>query len=212
MGELRRFLPRQTVGVCSSYRQGRIVAAVALVTIADDDGLGLSFPKRNPFVPGEAVTVHLDDRVGSELFSIELKVQRSSYKGTVTLCQGNEAVVSLVDYDLFYGVRVVARSQASGYRHAADPRPALVLPASPLKRPVLADENEKSNKLGVLISRGFERPHTTVMAFLNSVDDDIFLVTMRETFKYQNLARDPDCVFALDHRGTFSFEHLVDWN
>lgn len=212
MGELRRFLPRQTVGVCAGYRGGRIVAAVALVTLGDDDGLRLSFPKRNPFAAGEAVTVHLDDRVGSELYTIELRVYRASYKGTVASTQGSLAVVVPVHFELYYGGTVVASGGDKGYAHPADARPAGELPLSPLVRPILSDERENANKLGVLISRAGGRPHTTVMAFLNSTVDDIFLITMRETFKYQNLIRDPDCVFALDHRGTSNFERQVDWN
>lgn len=211
MADLRTFLPRQTVGVCAGYKGDKIVAAVALVTLGDD-GLGLLFPKRNPFVVGEAVTVHLDDRVGSEIYSIELRVHRASYKALVVTSQGNEATVVPVDYELYFGGHVLARHRAPGYTHAPDPRSPVALPASPITKPVMADENESGNKLGVLISRAPVRPHTTVMAFLNSVDDDIFLITMKETFKYHNLSRDPDCVFALDHRGTFNFERQVDWN
>lgn len=212
MGELRRFLPRQNVGVCAAYREGRIVAAVALVALGDDDGLVLTFPKRNPFRVGDALTVHLDDRVGSELYTIELRVHRASYKGEVTAVEGARATVVPADFELYYGSRVVARGRAAGYAHATERRPEKPLALSPLTKPVFADENETANKLGVLISRGAGRPHSTVMAFLNSTVDDIFLITMHETFKYQNLIRDPDCVFALDHRGTFNFERQVDWN
>lgn len=210
MGELERFLPRQTVGICAAYRGTSIVAAVALVTLGDS--LRLAFPKKNPFRVGDALTIHLDDRVGSELYTIELRVHRVSYKGTVASTQGNQAVVTLDDFELYYGSRVVASGRAPGYRHAPETRPLRPLATSPLTKTVFADENEAANKLGVLISRGAGRPHSTVMAFLNSTVDDIFLITMRETFKYQNLARDPDCVFALDHRGTFNFERQVDWN
>jgi hypothetical protein len=205
-------LPRQTVGICTGYKKGQTVAAVAAVVLKDDDGLKLSFPKRNPFVAGEAVTVHLDDRVGSEIFSIELRVYRSSYKGTVVSVKGTVAVVAPLDYELFYGGRVVARFSAPGYRYPDDARPTVPIPATPLTRVVLADEGEKSNKLGVLVTRSVDRPHTTVMAFLNSSDDDIFLITERGSFKYHNLSRDARCVFALDHRSSFSFERQVDWN
>jgi nitroimidazol reductase NimA-like FMN-containing flavoprotein (pyridoxamine 5'-phosphate oxidase superfamily) len=212
MGELLKFLPRQTVGVCAGYKEGRIVAAVALVTLAGDDVLGLSFPKKNPFRAGEAVTVHLDDRVGAEIYTIELRVHRASYKGTVAAAGPREATVVPVAYELFYGSRVAARYSAPGYAHPAAPRPEVPFLPSPLAGATLADRGERENKLGVLVTRGPDRPHTTVMAFLNSDQDDIFLITMRETYKYHNLVRNPDCVFALDHRGSFSFEHQVDWN
>ena len=212
MGELSKFLPRQSIGVCAAYKKGRIVAAVATVVLGDDDGLALTFPKRNPFQVGDGVTVHLDDRMGSEIYTIELKVYRSSYKGLVSSVQGNRATVSLEDFELQYGGKVVARSRIPGFIHAPELRPERPLPPSPLTKPIFADENESSNKLGVLITRGAGRPHSTVMAFLNTNLDDIFLITMSESFKYQNLIRDPDCVFALDHRGNFNFEHQVDWN
>lgn len=212
MGELRRFLPSRLVGVCAGYKSGRLVAAVAAVFLADDDRLKLTFPKRNPFAAGEAVTIHLDDRQGSEIYSIELRVHRVSYKGTVLSVQGNEAWLAPGDFELFYGSRIVARFRATGYQHPADGRPGSTLPESPLGAAVLTDENERSNKLGVLITRAPDRPHTTVMAFLNSVADDIFLITQKGTYKYHNLARDPDCAFALDHRASFNFERQVDWN
>jgi len=211
MGDLLKFLPRQTVGVCAGYRGGKVVAAVALVTLGKG-GLSLSFPKRNPFSAGDAVTVHLDDRVGSEIYSIELRVYRASYKGTVVSSRGREAEVALADYELFYGNRIVDADRAPDYTPTPDARVAGTLPPSPLLQPILADEHEHFNKLGVLVTRAPVRPHTTVMAFLNSPDDDIFLITMKSTYKYHNLVRDADCVFAIDHRGGFSFERQVDWN
>jgi len=212
MGELLNFFPSKLVGVCAGFRDGTLVAAVAAVTIRHDDGLILEFPKANPFVPGQALTVHLDDRVGSEMYSIELKVHRTSYKGTVASVAGNQAQVQVVDYDLFYGTRVVARAQAPGYRHPVDGRPPRALAESPLRSMALADEAEVSNQLGVLITRAPDRPHTTVMAFLSGVEDDIFLITDQRSFKYQLLTRDPGCAFAIDHRATFSFERHVEWN
>lgn len=212
MGELRKFLPRQTVGVCAGYKEGQLVAAVALVTLNDDDGLRLSFPKRNPFRVGDPITVHLDDRVGSELYTIELRVHRSSYKGTVIAVHDRDVVVGLVDFELYYGSRVVARGRSAGYSHPAEPRPTRTLATSNLETVDGFDDEEKANKLGVLITRSPGRPHTTVMAFLNSTSDDLFLITMSETYKFQNLLREPGCVFALDHRGNFNFERQVDWN
>ena len=212
MGELLKFLPRQTVAVCTAYREGRVVAAVALATLGHDDVLGLDFPKKNLFRVDDAVTIHLDDRVGAEIYTIELRVHRVSYKGTVAAADPNRATVVPLDFELFYGSRVAARYSAPGYSHGPDPRPPVPLAPSPLGGTVLADRGERENKLGVLVTRGPRRPHTTVMAFLTSDQDDIFLITVPETYKYHNLVRDPDCVFALDHRGTFSFERQVDWN
>jgi len=212
MGELLNFFPPKLVGVCAGFRNGELVAAVAAVTIRHDDGLVLEFPKANPFEVGQSLTVHLDDRVGSELYSVELKVHRTSYKGTVASVVGNQGQVRVDDYDLFYGTRVVAKGRAPDYRHPLDGRPVRLLTESPLRSMALADESEVSNHLGVLITRAPDRPHTTVMAFLSGVEDDIFLITDQRSFKYQLLTRDPGCAFALDHRATFSFERRVEWN
>jgi hypothetical protein len=212
MGELRRFLPRHLVGVCAGDKAGTLVAAVAAVTLGADDNLVLSFPKRNPFHAGELVTVHLDDRSGSEVYSVELRVHRTSYRGRVTASEGNEAWVEAIDFDLIHGSRSVARFRRPGYVPSADRRSLVALTESPLKSVALVDDHEASNKLGVLVTRSADRPHATVMAFLNSTDDDIFLITQRDTYKYQNLEKNPRCAFALDHRATFLFERQVDWN
>ena len=212
MGQFLKYFSPKLVGVCAGLKGSALVAAVAAVTIRHDDGLVLDFPKRNPFAVGDSITVHLDDRVGSELYSVELRVHRTSYKGVVTAVQDRRVQVVLSDYDLYYGGRVLASSRAEGYAHPADLRPSVPLVESPLKALALADDNERSNQLGVLITRAPVRPHTTVMAFLSSVEDEIFLITDKTSFKYQLLSRNPDCAFALDHRATFSFDHQVDWN
>lgn len=211
MGQLQKFFPSKLVGVCAGYKEDSLVAAVAAVTLHADDTLALEFPKRNPFVPGDPVTVHLDDRVGSEVYSVELRVHRTSYKGTVVSASGSQARLSLGASELYYGSRVVASPQAPGYHHPLDPRPRVALTDSPLRVAPVADDGERSNQLGVLITRAPVRPHTTVMAFLTSVDD-IFLITDTRSFKFQLLSRDPRCAFAIDHRATFSFERQVDWN
>jgi hypothetical protein len=212
MGQFLKFFPSKSVGVCAGYKEGYLVAAVAAVTLRQDDGLVLEFPQRNPFAAGDPITVHLDDRVGSELFSIELRVYRTSFKGTVVSADGNRAQVTMADYELYLGSQVVVSSRSTGYVHPVDARPSRSLAETPLRSLALVDDNEKSNQLGVLVTRALVRPHTTVMAFLTSVEDDIFLITDKTSFKFQLLGRDPECVFALDHRATFSFERHVDWN
>jgi len=212
MGELKRLVGYRLVGVCAGYRGEGIVAAIAAVIPGDDEGLKLTFPKRNPFAAGEAITVHLDDRAGSEIYSVELRVHRVSYRGRVTTVRGNDAWVEPLDFDLVYGSRPAARFRKEGYLPPADGRPIRGLVDSSLSGTSLVDEGERSNKLGVLVTRSADRPHTTVMAFLNSTQDDVFLITMKDSYKYHNLERDPRCVFALDHRASFVFERQVDWN
>lgn len=197
--------------MCAGYKRGSITAAVVLVELRDG-GLGLHFPKTNPFVPGDDVTIHLDDRTGSEIYSIELKVHRCSYKGRIKTSQGLTAELELVQYELFYGSRIFAAEKVKDYTHDPDTRSVKGLDLTRLENLVLSDDGEKSNKLGVLVTRGVSRPHTTVMAFLNTTQDDIFIITMPNTYKYQNLIRDPRSVFAMDHRGTFNFEKQVEWN
>jgi hypothetical protein len=212
MGELLKFLPRRIYGVVCAYRSGLMDVEIAGVEIAEDDSLELHFPKANPFFSGEAVAIHLDDRSGSELYSIELRVYRCSYKGVVTRVSGASMTVAPVDFSLVYSTRVVATYRAPGYAFPAEKRPIRELPISPLARLALPNERERENKLGVWITRAEERPHTTVMAFLSSESDDIFLITQANTFKYANILRDPDCCFAIDHRGSFQFDRAIDWN
>lgn len=212
MAQLKKVLPTRLVGVCAGYRDQALVAAVAAVTLKDSDGLVLDFPKTNPFREGDAVTVHLDDRLGSEIYSVELRVHRMSWRGRIASVKGLRADAVALDGEVIYGTRVVAEVRTPGYQRAADPRPDRPLEASGLTRAPLADEGERSNKLGVLITRGADRPHTTVMAFLSTRADDVFLVTMRNSFKYQLLLKDPRTAFALDHRASFVFERQVDWN
>lgn len=212
MGELRRFLSSQLVGVCAGFKGNKVVAAVAAVTLGSDDSLKLAFPKRNPFLAGEKVTVHLDDRTGSEVFSVEQRVHRVSYRGRLVASAGAEAFLVPEDFELVYGSRTAARYRSPDFIPAEDHRRPHPLADSPLTATALTDENERSNKLGVLITRSVDRPHTTVMAFLNSQNDDIFLITKRDTYKYHNLEKDPSCVFALDHRASFLFERQVEWN
>jgi len=212
MGQLKKVLPTRLVGICAGYREGALVAAVAAVTLRDNDGLVLEFPKTNPFLAGAPITVHLDDRVASDVYSVELRVHRMSYKGLVTAVKGLRADVAPVDGDLFYGSRVAVSLRTEGYRHPADDRPAVPLGPTPLTAWTQADDGERSNQLGVLITRGVDRPHSTVMAFLSTPQDDVFLITRRGSHKYQLLLKDPRSAFALDHRAHFVFERQVDWN
>jgi hypothetical protein len=212
MGELLKFLPYRIYGVVCAYRSGLTDVEIAGVEIAGDDSLELHFPKANPFFVGEAVTIHLDDRSGSELYSIELRVYRCSYKGVVTRVSGTSMTVAPVDFTLVYSTRVVATYRIPSYSYPVETRPIRALEVSPLTRFALPDEKERENKLGVWITRAMGRPHTTVMAFLSSENDDIFLITQAGTFKYENILRDPDCCFAIDHRGSFQFDRAIDWN
>lgn len=56
------------------------------------------------------------------------------------------------------------------------------------------------------------QPHTTVLAFLSSEDDGVFLISMPGTFKSQVLKCDPRCFFTIDERAKFTFEQSIEWN
>lgn len=212
MGTLRDFLPSRTYTIVSAYTGGRIAAQVGGCAIRRDDSLRIHFPKPHSFTLGSMVTVHLDNRTGVESFDAELRVYRSSYKGIVRSSRADYLEVEPQHYQLFYGNSVVAERSEGGYRFPEDTRPEIELPESELSAIDEANEHEKDNKLGVWITRAIERPHSTVMAFLSTAEDDIFVISHRDSFKSSLIHRNRDCLFAMDHRATFLFEKAVDWN
>jgi hypothetical protein len=212
MNGLKDFFPARNYSVVSGYAEGRIVAQVASCAIRRDSSLSLRFPKPHRFGVGDRVTVHLDSRSGTEPLDIDLRVHRASFRGLVAAVREDSVEVELVHYQLFFGSRVVAEERAEGYAYPADDRPDNPLPPSGLSRTALPDERETENKLGVWITRAPLWPHSTVMAFLSSRDDDIFLVSRPGSFKSSLIHRDRRCCFAIDHRANFLFERSVDWN
>ena len=209
---LRDYLPAKTYAVVCAYSMEDFQARVGACSIRQDDSLHLHFPKDQPFVVGQAVTVHLDNRTGPESFDIELKVYRGSYKGIVAAVSPDRIDIQAVHYQLFFGTSLILESRRPDYAFPTDFRPDQPLPASPLSRVQLPDEREAENKLGVWITRAPQRPHTTVMAFLSSANDDIFVISHRGTYKSLLIHRDPRCCFAIDHRASFLFEKAIDWN
>lgn len=213
MVHLEDFLPRRTYCVACGYsRGGKLVAQVASCELLEDGGIRLGFPKPHPFAPGDRITAHLDNRTGVESFDASLSVYRGSYRGVVAEAWEGGLTARLARYELYYGSSVVAQASAGGYEHPRDERAELELPRGDLGSVAVQDERERENKLGVLITRSELWPHTTVMAFLSSEADDIFLISHRGSFKSRLLHRDPRCCFAIDHRATFLFERAIDWN
>lgn len=212
MERLDSFIPRRTYGIASAYRGDELVAAVAGVTIGDDGALALSFPGPQPFLAGDRLTVHLDNRTGVEHYDSELRVYRCSWKGLVTRSSPEGLVAGPEEYLLMYSNRAVIDYKAPGFAYPADVRPELGLPAADPGALVLPDPGENDNKLGVWITRGVDRPHSTVMAFLSTPEDHIYLVSQRGSRKSGLIHRDPRCLFAMDHRANFHFERRIDWN
>lgn len=226
---LNEYLPKETYGIVSAYDRHvlhggapvgeletftgqHMHVAVAGIRILDDETLDLHFPKLNPFQTGDRVTIHLDNRRGGETYDSDLRVYRGSYKGIVLSSKGANAHVVPIEFQLMYSTRLVHSFKEKDYHFPGDPRESLSLPVSPLLRVAEPDEHNRDNKLGVWITPAMERPHTTVMAFLNSVNDDIFVVSHPGTFKCQTIARNRFGCFVIDHRAEYNFEKAIDWN
>ncbi len=120
--------------------------------------------------------------------------------------------VSPREFMVMYGNRTVLSYQASDYSFPEDSRELMQLPVSPLQQVPAMDESERMNKVGVLITRAIAHPHTTVMAFLSSEQDDIFFITFDESFKMAVLKRDGHCMFAIDSSADFTFVDAIHWN
>jgi len=204
-------LSRQTYAIAAGYVENRLEVAVVGVRLARRPFLELTFPKANPFSPGQLLTLHVDDRTGVEEFDPELRVHRSSVKARL-VGAGLEASAEILEYELHHGSRVVEKYAHSSFSYADDKRPEAGLPASPLTGAPRFDDSEYQNKLGVLVTRGPAQPHTTVMAFLSSEYDDIFLITRPGTLKWKYLQRDRRVAFAIDHRANYLFEKAYEWN
>ena len=86
------------------------------------------------------------------------------------------------------------------------------MPLSPLCHLGTVEEKDHHNKVGVLTTLAQGQPHTTVLAFLSSLQDDVFLISMPGTFKSQVLKREPRCFFTIDERAKFTFEQSIEWN
>jgi len=50
------------------------------------------------------------------------------------------------------------------------------------------------------------------LAFLSTVEDDVFFITLPRTFKSQVLSRNSHCFFTIDERAKFTFEQALEWN
>ncbi len=209
---LLNYIPRKTYAVAAAYEYEEIVSLVAGAEIYGDNTIRLHFPKRNPFLNHKSLTLHLDNRTGVESFDADLRVYRCSYKGALVESDEYSALISPLEYQVVYSSRIVDQYKAPVFVYPEDTRTENEIEETALKELVLLDEKEHGNKLGVLITKNINIPHTTVMAFLSTIDDDIFIITHRGTRKSVNLHRDSRCCFAIDHRSTFLFEKAYEWN
>ena len=177
-----------------------------------DNSLELFFPNGHRLRTGDLATIHLDNRTGVADYDAELHVFRMSYKGTVVAADERAVVIRPRECQVFYGNRIDQDIRQPGYDYPADNRPDTPLPLSSLTEFTTPNRREHENKVGVLVTMAPEQPHTTVMAFLNDEDDDVFFITLPDSYKAKLLRRDPHCFFAIDSRASFSFDRALEWN
>jgi hypothetical protein len=209
---LLNYLPERTYAIAAGYTGDEIIAVVAGALIKEDNSIRLIFPKGNPFKAGQKITLHLDNRTGAEAFSAELRVYRCSYKGLMTKAEKDAGLVTPLEYDLHFSDKVPEFFKAPGYEYPLDKRNEKSIEKAKLHEALITDDKEERNKLGVWITKAVDQPHTTVMAFLSSSKDDIFVISHRDSFKSTLIHRDADCCFAIDHRANYVFEKAYDWN
>ncbi|SHO57509.1 hypothetical protein [Vibrio quintilis] len=210
--KLEALLGTHLLGVMGTYPAQGMDVYICGVQILSDTRLKLTFPKGHQLNPEQLVTLHLDNRTGVSEYDAELKVYRLSFKGVVTAVSEYEATIDAVEYQVFYGLSAVKEYRAGGYNFPADTRPPQPLPVTPLESLPEIDAEEHDNKIGVLLTYAENQPHTTVMAFLSTKEDDIFFITFPSTFKSKLLRRKNRCYFAIDSRATFTFEQAIEWN
>jgi hypothetical protein len=206
------YLPWQTYAIVAGYINDEIVAVVAGALLNEDNSIHLIFPKGNPFRAGQKITLHLDNRTGSEAFSAELRVYRCSYKGAVAKAEKDAALVMPLEYDLRFSDKSAELFKAAGYEYPPDNRNKEIIEEAKPQEVFITNGKEENNKLGVWITKAVDQPHTTVMAFLSSSKDDIFVISHRDSFKSTLIHRDTDSCFAIDHRANYVFEKAYDWN
>ncbi len=186
--------------------------AIAKVTFHDDNHLTVNLPLGHHFNKGNLLTIHLDNRTGVDEYDAELRVYRSSYKGIVRAVAGHQLTVDYCEFSLVHGMNEVLGLREPGYSYPVDTRQINELPVTPLTEVPVFNTDEYNNKIGVLVTRTPEQPHTTVMAFLSTAEDDIFIISFPSTFKVQQLQKDNRCCFAIDQRASFTFENAIEWN
>lgn len=219
---LSDYIPSPVLAVAATYAAPQSHSSTTHVYICGaqiqtNNTLELILPKGHQLSLNEPVTVHLDNRTGVSEYDAELSVYRLSYKGQITLVEPHRVWLSPLEFQVVYGISVQYEYCADGYQFPADPRPVNALPTTPLltsppTEPLQMDADEHDNKIGVLVTQAQSQPHTTVMAFLSSTNDDIFFITFPNTFKSGLMKRNNLCYFAIDNRATFTFEEAIEWN
>ncbi len=209
---LSHFIENNSYAIVAGYNENCEIIAVLGGIIYHESSIEIIFPKMNPFKTGQKISFHLDNRTGLEEYDINLKVYRVSVKAVVLRSEKNTIFVEPVEYKMNYGNKTIDTYTKTGYTFPFDKRNEHQLLEAKTSLSMIPDISEHENKLGVLITKAIERPHTTVMAFLSSDRDDIYIISHNDSFKSKNIHRDSECVFAIDHRASFRFEKAIEWN
>lgn len=209
---LKDYLGAQTLGVIASYQNDKVIHYVGVVYPRLNNQLRVFIPKGHSLNTDSLVTIHLDNRTGVDELDAELRVYRTSYKGKVVNTDENWVILEPLEYVLVHGVSPVETYKNKDYEYPDDNRLEQELEISPLKDLGPIQEKEHNNKVGILTSLAKNQPHTTVLAFLNTEIDDVFIISVPNTFKLHQLKRNPHCFFTIDERAKFTFESTIDWN
>ncbi|SEI56634.1 hypothetical protein SAMN05421831_104127 [Allopseudospirillum japonicum] len=214
---LQQALGTQVIAIAAFYQHQlepyALGAHVCAVDILHDTRLSLYCPRGHALQVGDLLTLHLDNRTGVDEYDADLSVYRLSYKARVAQVHSvHHLEVEAREFSMVYGNEVVLAYQAPDYQYPPDQRPALVLPNTPMTHLAALNPDEQDNKIGVLVTGAQKQPHTSVMAFLSTQADDVFLISHPQSFKIQLLARDQRCLFAIDERASFTFSRVLDWN
>lgn len=209
---LKDYLGPQLLGVLAAYQGLDTVHHICVVYPKRSNHLQIFIPKAHRLTAGSLVTLHLDNRTGVDEFDGNLRVYRTSYKGRIVDAEESWITVEPVEYMLFHGVSAVETYREESYAFPQDDRPIKALAPSDLVHFPNVESKDHPNKVGVLTTLAQGQPHTTVLAFLSTEADDIFLISMPGTFKSQVLKREPHCFFTIDERAKFTFEQAIEWN
>lgn len=211
---LSDFIPSPVLAIAATYLNEGEQTDVYIcgAQLRADNELELHFVRGHRLTPGARVTVHLDNRTGVSEYDAQLQVYRLSYKGQVVRLDDERVLVRPVSFEVFYGLSAVFEYHQTGYQHPHDARIEQALPTTTMTQLPSIDDADQDNKIGVLVTLAEQQPHTTVMAFLSTEQDDIFFITFPRTFKSALLKRDNRCLFAIDNRATYAFEQAIEWN
>lgn len=209
---LKDYLGEQFLGVLASYQAGTTVHHIGGVYPRRNDQLRFFIPKGHALSLHSLVTLHLDNRTGVDALDADLRVYRASYKGIVIEIDENWVLIDPLECQLMHSFKLIEDIRAASYAYPQDLRPPRPLLHANIAQMAPPEPRDHENKVGILTTLTPEQPHTTVLAFLSSINDDIFLIIEPGTFKLSVLQRDPRCFFVIDERATFTFDEAVHWN